>query len=209
MFLKILIKFIQAIEAVQKGELKKELINYFHNELIPLEKDLLQVKFREDKKIIQLDLEIVETSDKNFSVSDYIFPKKSMKYKILSYMKNGYNGILILKGKQILGYMWYTDKKNRIIHPDITFLQIAMKSGSVYIFDLLICKELRGSNFSTNFLNNALFQLKQKGYKTAHGYYSADNVSSLWLHRTLGFTESPHIKRIRFLNTHKLAKLNS
>ncbi len=154
-------------------------------------------------------LNIVEASGKDFTLSEYIFPKKSMKYKTHFYLKNGYEGIIILKSKQVLGYMWYTNLKNRIVHPDITFMQIAMDPESVYIFDLLICKELRGANFSTNFLNNGLFHLKQKGYKTAYGYYSADNFSSLWLHRTLGFTESPHIKRIRFLHTHKPAQFNN
>jgi ribosomal protein S18 acetylase RimI-like enzyme len=129
---------------------------------------------------------------------------------MLKYLDNGYHGFSILKGKEIIGDIWYLNLNKSgtgVKHPDLKLLDIKLKEKESYMFDMYIKPEERGNGTVNFLLGNALNALKEKGVMKVYGYYTAGNVPALWIHRTLGYKELKKLKVQRILFTNiKLRK---
>ena len=188
-----LIKLNEIRKSISKGTFKKEVTSLFKTEVVPVEKDLQNITEVPNRKIDELKLVIKDTKQEDYKREKYKFPDNIRKNKAELYYKKDFNGILILDGNNVLGHIWYTDLKNKTIHQNIKLLKLEMSPEKVYLFDLFVVEKIRGNNFSTNFMNNSLYNLKMKGYKKAYGYFSVDNLQALWVHRLLGYKELNHL----------------
>lgn len=193
MFKIIFIRIFQVIEALKRKELKKKILNYFYSEVVPVEKELKNISKASNQKMNELQLVIKEIFPHEYNPRKYNFSEKSREYKTEIYLKKGYKGLFILDDdNNVLGNTWYAANESIKTHRDIELLHLKTDSKCVYLFDLYISDKIRGGHISTDFMNNALYYLQQNGYSKAYGYYEADNFSSLWIHRLLGFRELSH-----------------
>ncbi len=179
-----------------KSVLKKILsvhkkIFYLNQEIVPAEKDLSSInpKFEVLK---ENNLDIVEVTLENFEKSQLKYPRRSTYVKALSNLKKQFKSFVLVRDNDVLGYIWYAtklDTKFPYIHHDLKFLNISLGDKEAYLFDMHLISEERGKSIAVTFMSNALYKLKEKGYQKAYGYFLADNIPALWVHRLVGYKE--------------------
>jgi len=121
--------------------------------------------------------------------------------KALFYLRKGYRGVALVKDGEICGDIWYWghwDSHAHAVHPDLGWLAISCGCEDAYGFDLYICPDDRGKDWSRLLQSAALRQMKDDGFKRALGYYVLDNLPALWVHRTLKWSEVQRVEVARF-----------
>lgn len=134
-----------------------------------------------------------------------IFPKEERRLKALNYLRKGYRGFALVNGSEVSGYIWYVNAhhdRKASLHPDMKMLGIRCGDNDVYTFDMYLHPDRRGNNLANFIQNGALHEIKKQGFSRALGYYWADNIQALWVHRTLRWKELERIKvtRLSFLH---------
>jgi hypothetical protein len=192
------VRFYQIIEIWKtKGmaSLFHEVI-YINRELILVEKNLVEFQpkpISEGKTGFKL-IEISEQIAKDRRLK---FSNKIRFLKINKNLSKGYNGFALIKNDEMIGDIWFIkpDQTGALpYHPDLKLLEIKIGPGQAYMFDAFIEQDERGGGNINLFLNKALLALKNSGFKKIYGYYMADNLPALWMHRLFGYKEINRIK---------------
>lgn len=135
------------------------------------------------------------------------YPIKSRYLKALSYLGKGYRGFALVRGETVTGDIWCADSRaarQECNHPDELWLGFRCRTGEAYTFDMFVDPEQRGGNIAAALQNGALHLLRKRGITKAYGFFWADNVPALWVHRTLRWCELERVKASRLLLSRKL-----
>jgi GNAT superfamily N-acetyltransferase len=65
------------------------------------------------------------------------------------------------------------------------WLNLVARPQDAYMFDMFLDPNERGNGMAAYLQHNALLLLKEKGFEKAYGYFLADNIPALWVHRLL------------------------
>ncbi len=136
---------------------------------------------------------------KSFNLS---YPQKSRSIKILSYLNNGCTGYLALRDNHVIGDVWslaHLDSMSLIHHKDLKWHHIKLNQFEAYMFNLFVHPDERGHGFANALFNFALSNLKNKGIVKVYGFYMADNLPALWMHRMLNYKELKRLRLQRYL----------
>lgn len=195
------LKYFQFLEHwQQKGFLSACRFALYHkDEEVPVVKELDNMPpVKDPGKGYQL----VEVTPENFSSRSFRYPLRSREERTGLYFQYGYCALAIVRDGLAVGDLWYVSRSTARaanIHPDVQRLEFDLADDEVYMFDMHVGSDQRGGGLATFLLSSALHHLHGKGYRKAFGYYSADNVPALWVHRLLGYKELPHFIIRRFL----------
>lgn len=170
---------------------------------IIFEKDLLATS--DHTEAIKLcGAEMIEITAESIAGERYYYRYRNRLLKAGHYLEKGYAGYGAVRGKEVVGELWYcTDPPadgNRH-HPDLAWLGITLSPKDVYAFDMFLTPgERRGNNLAGSFQNQALYSLRKKGYLRAFAYVWADNSPALWNTRSINkWKEIRTEKMTRFL----------
>lgn len=182
---------------------------YINRTAVVVEKDLSSLApptnplDQEDIKLVVITPDLL--AQKGKTQQTLIFPEEKRRLKALNYLNKGYRGFALVKGCEVSGYIWYVNAnhdKKVSIHPDLKMLGIRCGDNDVYTFDMYLHPDRRGNNWANFIQNGALHEIKKQGFSRALGYYWADNIQALWVHRTLRWKELERMKvtRLSFLS---------
>lgn len=180
---------------------------YINKIAVTVEKELINLPSIDDS-LIQNQLELVSITSEllceNSAIQKPIRYADSERLKTaIDYLGKGYCGVGLVGGNEILGDIWYTNacnSKHKKIHPDLKWLGMEGGDRDVYAFDMLVPAVHRGKNLATLLQMGALHMIKNNGYSRAFGYYWAENIPALWVHRLLKWNELKRLKVTRFLH---------
>lgn len=122
--------------------------------------------------------------------------------KAVDYLNKGYRGFALARGREVCGDIWYVSgpsDDSGVLHQDLAWLGIRCERNEAYAFDMHLFPEQRGKNMAVLLQNGALHQMRKKGFVRVFGYYWADYVPALWVHRTLKWKEVRRVKVSRLL----------
>ncbi len=109
--------------------------------------------------------------------------------KCLSYLDNGFRGLLAEVDGRLVGHVWWCDPRRggTRVHPHLVRYGLALEPGEVWGFDLYLMPEHRGGGMSNDFF--ALFRrfLREAGYARVYGAVDAANLPAVWLHKVQGY----------------------
>jgi len=196
-------RFLQIYESVKHTGLSSLLrqIVYFNRVAIVVEKDLLELEAMKENPA-QAPVEIIELRKDLLNNHDLLYPLKNRYFKAVHYLKKGYGGYAIAKGKTIVGDIWFfaPDSSNTALrHPDCQWLGLQCENDQAYTFDMFLNPEERGNNLASFLQTSALRSLHKKGFTRAYGYYWGDNIPALWVHRLVKWKEMKRLKVHRFI----------
>lgn len=201
-------RFLQVAETVKLNGMSKLLreIIYFNKVAIPVEMDLSNL--RPEKDFVRPSNEqLIEITTEMMRQRSLVYPIRSRYLKAENYLKAGYLGFAMVKGDTVSGDIWCsasTNPKAGMSHPDEAWLSIRCQKNEVYTFDMYVNPESRGSNLAAALQNGALHKLRKKGFCKAYGFFWADNIPALWVHRILRWKELKKVKATRFILSRKL-----
>jgi len=202
-----MMRAVQAAETLKHnsiGKLLNEII-YFDREAVPVEMDLAVLRPLEDFAR-QSDEILVEVTAKVLSNRGLAYQMKSRYLKAEHYLNTGYRGFAMVNTEGVSGDIWCavsTDPRYGLVHPDESWLNINCAKGEVYAFDMYLNPGKRGFNLAAALQNGALHALKKQGFTKVYGFYWADNVAALWVHRTLRWKELKRVQASRFILSKK------
>jgi GNAT superfamily N-acetyltransferase len=179
--------------------LLRELV-YRHREAIVVEKDLSSVASPEEA-LRQVNVHIEEITAPVLARHALQFPVRNRALKALRYLKKGYGGFALVSGNEVKGDIWYSASpaaQNGAHTPDVKWLGIQCEDNYAYTFDMYLNPEHRGGPLASLLQRGALYELKKKGFDRAFGYFWANNIPALWVHRMLKWSERGRIKMTRF-----------
>lgn len=199
---KLLMRLKQASE-LYKSNGFKSLLNeniYWNMCAIAVEKNLKDIEPFSGKIPVNVTvLEVNSGLDIDY-LREYSVKHKRLKYEF--YLNSGYRAIVIKRGNDVLGDIWYATKTNSSvepIHPDMGWLNLSAQSKDVYLFAMFLDPKERGNGMAAYLQYNALFLLKKKGFEKSYGYFTAGNIPALWVHRLLKWKEIKKVYTRRFI----------
>jgi hypothetical protein len=172
---------------------------YIEKKLIPVEKDL------RDLKPLKISDTYRDHLLKHITKSDldkYSHKLKNRKLRAVYYLNMGYQGYVILRDDEILGDIWYwspSTVRRGMAPNDLQWLKLKCNYDEVYAFDFFLNPIVREHNLSAFFFNSFFHALAEKGINKLYGYFWADNIPALWVHRLVGFKEFKPLYADRFL----------
>ncbi len=185
--------------------------SYVNKVTVPVEKDLSTLRPLQDE-LDQAGVEIVKiTMTPGALIQNYetrqslIFPDAERQETAINYLEKGYHGIALVRGNHVSGDIWYTSAdphKEGAVHPDLKWLKIACGPKDAYAFDMYLHPDRRGRNSANMLQNGILHEIGKHGYTRALGYFWAENIPALWVHRTLQWSELKRVKVTRLLCFH-------
>jgi GNAT superfamily N-acetyltransferase len=192
----------QFIEGLAHTGLKRALRKaLFINQLvIPVVKNLEKIA-PSISVSANLDVSFISISHKMLPQLEYAYRVKSRRLKAKRNANYGLSGFAVVSRKTIIGDIWYTTWKTSRhphLHEDIDLLFLDPGPKDVYMFDLFVEPGERGKNIALPLMRHALFQLSELGYKNVFGYFNAQYVPALWVHRILKFKELDGVLLSRF-----------
>jgi GNAT superfamily N-acetyltransferase len=201
-------KYNQFVEHLRQNGLISALkiMLYKYEEAVPVEKNLTSLKSLNYKRE---NLDIIEITADNFKHKRLHYAFKSRHDRAPGYFKKGYKSFIIIKDDQIIGDIWYVTRasaKHNQIHPHLKWFEIDLNNDEVYMFDMFVTPDKRGKDLTTYFLNSVLHKLNSRGFTKSYGYFVADYVPALWVHRLLGYKELPRCIIRRYLLLFETAK---
>ncbi|ALC16867.1 hypothetical protein DSOUD_2100 [Desulfuromonas soudanensis] len=137
------------------------------------------------------------------SQQSLVYPDEERQKKAMKYLEKGYRGVAVVSGNEVSGDIWYTSachQKKGTVHPDLKWLKMKCGDKDAYAFDMYLHPGKRGGNLANLLQNGALHEISKRGYVRALGYYWAENIPALWVHRTLQWKELRRVKVTRFLS---------
>lgn len=175
---------------------------YLNRRAVIVTKDLDDVEDKSDH-FNRLQIDLLELTPETLLSDAYHFELKNRHLKAMDYIKKGYKGHAIARGKTIVGDTWYfaeSECQDGSCHKDLGWLGIRLSEDAVYAFDIFVAPSARGDNVSSVFQNNAMFLLNKKGYKKAYSFIWADNVAARWNAKVINkWKESSTVKVSRFI----------
>jgi len=132
---------------------------------------------------------------------DYDYPYRNRKLKAQRNLGKGLLGYGLLRGREVVADLWYTPpviSDGSPEHPDVQWLGILPRPNHSYAFDMFLAPAMRGKNIATCFQGSFLLHLRDHGVDWAYGYYWADNIAALWMHRMLKWKELGRVRASRF-----------
>ncbi len=147
----------------------------------------------------------VRVVDVTSAMEKDILGKYSVKHRNLKcdfYLENGYKAVAVTRADHVVGDIWYatnTGSSPKPIHPDMEWLNLVARQKDVYMFDMFLDPKERGNGLAAYLQHNALLLLKKKGFEKAYGYFLADNIPALWVHRILKWKEIKKVYTKRFI----------
>lgn len=192
----------QIVELSELNGLKSLLNELFFRErcAIAVEKNISELesftgKTPHDVSIVDVNAQMDNSFLRKYTV-------KHRKFKCEFYLKSGYRAFAIKRADDVVGDIWYATKTNSSkgpIHPDMEWLNLVARSKDVYTFDMFLDPHERGNGMAAYLQYNALLLLKKKGFEKAYGYFMADNIPALWVHRLLKWKEIKKVYTKRFI----------
>ena len=170
-----------------------KIVVYKYEEAVPVEKDLSLLKPLQ--KIKGDEFRIQEVTEATFARLGLPYTYGSRRERAPGYFRNGYQSFVLIKNHRVVGDIWYVTAataKRKPEHPHLRWFDIELGKDQVYMFDMFVDPRERGSAVTTFFLHSVLHLWKDRGYSKAYGYFVADYVPALWVHRLLGYQERPH-----------------
>jgi len=203
MFEYLAMRLFHVTETVKMNGLRSLLneVIYTKRIAVPVEMDLSgfkpSLKWPNDNsfKCIEINHEVLDQSD-------YSYKFKNRKLKASRNIKKGLCGYGLLRNDEVIADLWYsspTISPGSPEHKDLIWLGIAPRENYAYAFDMFLVPEMRGQNIATCFQGSFLLYLRDHGIDWAYGYYWADNLQALWVHRLLKWKELGKLKVSRFL----------
>lgn len=200
----------QILKAAKAGQLYYYLRSLFfmHKEAVPVEKDLatlrpVQVELeRAGVEIIQLAMTPEAAVQNSETRQSLTYPDKERRKTVMKYLRKGYRGVALVDGNDVIGDIWYASaatQRRGAVHPDLKWLGIKCGDNAAYAFDMYLPPARRGKNMANMLQNGALHEIKKNGYSRALGYFWADNLPALWVHRMLKWNELKRVKVTRLL----------
>ncbi|QWV97999.1 GNAT family N-acetyltransferase [Geomonas nitrogeniifigens] len=150
---------------------------------------------------------VLELSAELLGERRLVYRFRSRYLKALTYLGKGYRGFALVKGNTVAGDIWCADRPQggrSCNHPDERWLGIECRPGEAYTFDMFVDPAHRGGNLAAALQNGTLHLLKKRGITKAYGFFWADNVPALWVHRTLRWHELQRVRATRLLLSRKL-----
>lgn len=198
---------IQVLETVNQTGWTKLLheIIYLNRQAVPVEIGFSDLRLLGDFTQNSGD-ELIEISPEMITQRKLAYPIQNRYLKAKNYLANGYQGFAMVNGGVVSGDIWCAKftAKDGYKHPDERWLNIRSQQSEVYAFDMYLDPGKRGLNLAVALQNGALHQLKQQGFTKAYGFYWADNIAALWVHRALGWKELNRVRATRFLFSKKI-----
>lgn len=178
---------------------------YINKVAITVEKDLSSLRpvqgllEQAGVKIVAITPELLMPNGK--TEQSLFYPDVARQKTAMNYLKDGYCGVALVNGKEVSGDIWYTSACNirRTIHPDLKWLLMKCGDNDAYAFDMYLHPGNRGKNLANLLQNGALHEIRKNGFVRALGYYWAENIPALWVHRTLQWKELRRVKVTRLL----------
>ena len=200
-------RIVQVIETIRQNSIKKLLREtiYLDREAVPVAIDLAALRPLEDF-VHPSDERLTEITPEMISRQSIRYPIKSRFLKAASYLNDGYRGFALVNGDAVSGDIWCAsavNPKDGRKHPDEAWLSIRCEKGEVYTFDMYVNPEKRGWNLAAALQNGALHELGKEGFSRAYGFFWADNIAALWVHRTLRWQELDRVQASRFVLSRK------
>ena len=146
--------------------------------------------------------EILDLGPDNFFSHDLHYPLRSRRERVERCFRLGYGSFAMVRDGNVIGDLWYVSRATSgapRLHPHLQWFGIDLGPDEVYMFDMQVDPKERGNSLTTWFLTSVLFRLRDSGYNKAYGYFAAQNVPALWVHRLIGYEEKPHFVVQRFL----------
>jgi GNAT superfamily N-acetyltransferase len=189
------LRFYQFLEFRKAGKvfasLKQEIFG--SEEVVPVKKSLSVLKTMPcHPESSHFDFDVFSFGS---TLSDLTFVLKSREARAKIYLKKGYQGLVLLRDKEVVGEVWLTpgsSEKPNNVHPMAELLGLTIGPHEAYMFDMFVSSSERGKSITTYFLNRSLEEMKENGYENVYGFFAADNTPALWIHRILGYEELLH-----------------
>ena len=200
--LKMAMRFTQIVQLYEFNGVRSLLNEFFYQKrcAIAVEKKLGDLKPYSGKTPYDVSIvDVDSTMDKSF------FRKYTVKHRNLKcefYLKSGFKAVALKRADHVVGDLWYatgTDSSREPIHPDMEWLNLVARPKDVYTFDMFLDPKERGNGMAAYLQHNALLLLKEKGFEKAYGYYLADNIPALWVHRLLKWEAIKKVYTKRFI----------
>jgi len=173
---------------------------YRREEAVPVELDLGNLRrAKEPKGILP---EIRDLGPDNLRQQGLEFPLRSRRVRMQLFFDRGYRSVVMVRDGVVIGDIWYQTRETAgqsPLHPHLRWFGIELGSHEVYMFDLHVLSENRGSALATWFMTRALERFRDQGFTKAYGYFAVGNLPALWMHRLIGFKEKAHVVLHRFL----------
>jgi ribosomal protein S18 acetylase RimI-like enzyme len=199
MLVSIRMRFYQVLEAWRgKGfsAVRRELF-YQSREAILTRKGLTRLK-PPRTAFEKTGLEFMELSGSAARFGHLRYSLRSRKLKMIRNLKKGYRSFAFVEGSEVIGDVWYcigSKRGEKPAHPDIKWLGMAeLGETEVYMFDFYIRPDKRKGGLVNIALSQALNTFKERGYDRVYGFYMADNLPALWMHRSAGYEEISRLK---------------
>jgi len=196
-------------------ELKNNGITSSFNKIIFLNKNLVtfEIKLSSYKSkpdtIKKFIYEIQNITKNNFKNLGIEFSAKSRYFKTVKRLEQGYEAFVMIINRKVIGDVWFapgSSEAGQVLHPDIKMLEIKTTGSDVYMFDMYVDPEMRGTPVAATILNNASLGLKSEGFDKIYTYVMTENIPALWMIRALGFRDIGKTAMRRFLFSRKLIK---
>jgi GNAT superfamily N-acetyltransferase len=173
---------------------------YLNREAIPVEKDLSCLIGLSKHKSCST-LEVLEINHEILRNGHYHYRFHNRRQKAYYYLRSGFHGFGIVDGREIVGDIWYCDPfgaDKSFVHPDLLWLGIECQKKQVYSFDMFLAPQKRGHNYAFYLQNYFLHHLKERNFSKVYGYFWADNIPALWVHRQIKWKELRRVRSHRF-----------
>ena len=196
------IKYLQFLEhRRQEGWLSACRFTFYkHEEAVPVEKDLTAL--RPVKAPAGGTPELVEIGPENFLCLPLTYLLRSRRERAGRYFALGYRSFAMVRDGKVLGDLWYVTRQSGRFdppHPHLGWFGIDLGPRQAYMFDMWVDPGERGNALTTWFLGSVLHEQRRRGLEKVYGYFAAQNVPALWVHRLIGYQELPRFIVRRFL----------
>ncbi len=151
----------------------KDLV-YFNREIMLVEKEIGSYEI----PVLDKDLHFNIINIKNSKITEKKFSIPLFHH----YACNNCETLIAEKDHTCLGFVRWT-RDNQFW--DLKRLGIELQADEVYMFDLFILPEHRGSSIVKDLPAAAIHHLKSNGVSKFYGYYFLDNLQALWWHRAI------------------------
>ena len=199
----LLARACQAVEVLREKDRLRRVGQclYWCGELVPVERDLASVA-PVDALLRKLNAELIRQSPDNCRDYHLTYPILSRKYKAVRYLARGFRSFTLIRNNEVLGDVWHARAgatRAELSHRDFDVLGITPGEKEVYLFDMFIDPKHRGQSLAMPLLGGALYGLGRDGCAKGYGFFKADNIPALWVHRMLKYKALPRVRIRRVL----------
>jgi GNAT superfamily N-acetyltransferase len=199
-FLARVCQIAEMLRASGRGRALRECL-YWSGELVPVERDLSSVA-SPDAALAKLGATLVWLGPGDAAARRLRYPVQSRRYKAFKYFGRGCRAFALVRDNEVLGDVWHAPvgaTQAQLAHRDFDALGLDPGPKDVYMFDMFVDPRHRGEALAATLLGGALHALGQQGCARGYGFFRADNIPALWVHRLLRYKELPRVRVRRVL----------